>query len=199
MERFQNWTKHTYRSSSRDGHKPMSFPHGVSTGCHEKVQNLVWRKNTCLFEGSMKWECRAGHCLETNKVAITIITSFLSMLRFKPRWTNFCLVGSLGTSQWEASDIWHFFSCDVRKGHHSKARSIESIVRSKIIGMKICPHIFHIFQPFSLFNNKALPRIFAYFCTMSFSYVTLHIWTHLAEWGTNANDRWKYRQDCLHF
>ena len=34
-------------------------------------------------------------------------------------------VGSLGTSQWEASDIWHFFSCDVRKGHHSKARSIE--------------------------------------------------------------------------
>ena len=23
---------------------------------------------------------------------------------------------------------------------------------------------------------------------MSFSYVTLHIWTHLAEWGTNAND-----------
>ena len=26
------------------------------------------------------------------------------------------------------------------------------------------------------------------FCTMSFSYVTLHIWTHLAEWGTNAND-----------
>ena len=44
------------------------------------------------------------------------------------------------------------------------------------------------FQPFSLFNNKALPWIFAYFCTMSFSYVTLHIWTHLAEWGTNAND-----------
>ena len=36
-------------------------------------------------------------------------------------------------SQWEASDNWHFFfSCDVRKGHHSKARSIESIVRSKI-------------------------------------------------------------------
>ena len=33
---------------------------------------------------------------------------------------------------------------------------------------------------------------------MSFSYVTLHIWTHLAEWGTNANDRWKNRQDCLH-
>ena len=26
-------------------------------------------------------------------------------------------------------------------------------------------------------------------CTMSFSYVTLHIWTHLAKWGTNANDR----------
>ena len=25
------------------------------------------------------------------------------------------------------SDIWHFFSCEVRKGHHSKARSIESI------------------------------------------------------------------------
>ena len=22
---------------------------------------------------------------------------------------------------------------------------------------------------------------------------------YLAEWGTNANDRWKYRQDCLHF
>ena len=36
------------------------------------------------------------------------------------------------------------------------------------------------------------------FCTMSFSYATLHIWTHLAEWGTNANDKWKYRQDCLH-
>ena len=34
-------------------------------------------------------------------------------------------MGLLGTSQWEASDIWHFFSCDVRKGHHSKARSIE--------------------------------------------------------------------------
>ena len=31
---------------------------------------------------------------------------------------------------------------------------------------------------------------------MSFSYVTLHIWTHLAEWGTNANSSWKYRQDC---
>ena len=30
-------------------------------------------------------------------------------------------------SQWEASDIWHFLSCDVRKGHHSKARSIESM------------------------------------------------------------------------
>ena len=25
------------------------------------------------------------------------------------------------------SDTWHFFSCEVRKGHHSKARSIESI------------------------------------------------------------------------
>ena len=57
----------------------------------------------------------------------------------------------------------------------------------------------HIFQPFSLFTIEALPRIFGYFCTMSFSYVTLHIWTHLAEWGTNANDGWKYRQDCLHF
>ena len=57
----------------------------------------------------------------------------------------------------------------------------------------------HIFQPFSLFTIEALPRIFGYFCTMSFSYVTLHIWTHLAEWGTNANDRWKYWQDCLHF
>ena len=34
-------------------------------------------------------------------------------------------MGSLGTSQWEASDIWHFCSCDVRKGHHSKAQSIE--------------------------------------------------------------------------
>ena len=45
--------------------------------------------------------------------------------RNKPRWTNFCLVGSLGTSHGEASDIWHFFSCDVRNGHHSKARSIE--------------------------------------------------------------------------
>ena len=30
-------------------------------------------------------------------------------------------------SQWEASDIWHFLSCNVRKGHHSKARSIESM------------------------------------------------------------------------
>ena len=45
--------------------------------------------------------------------------------RNKPRWTNFCLVGSLGTSHGEASDIWHFFSCDVKNGHHSKARSIE--------------------------------------------------------------------------
>ena len=34
----------------------------------------------------------------------------------------------------------------------------------------------HIFQPFSLFTIEALPRIFGYFCTMSFSYVTLHIW-----------------------
>ena len=31
---------------------------------------------------------------------------------------------------------------------------------------------------------------------MFFSYVTLLIWTHLAEWGTNANKRWKYQQDC---
>ena len=34
----------------------------------------------------------------------------------------------------------------------------------------------HIFQPFSLFTIEALLRIFGYFCTMSFSYVTLHIW-----------------------
>ena len=34
---------------------------------------------------------------------------------------------SLGIIQWEASDIWHFFSCDVRKGYPSKAQSIESI------------------------------------------------------------------------
>ena len=34
---------------------------------------------------------------------------------------------------------------------------------------------------------------------MSFSYVTLHIWTHLAEWRTNANDRWKYRQTAFTF
>ena len=53
------------------------------------------------------------------------IWNFLIFACYKPRWTNFCLVGSLGTSQWEASDIWHFFSCDVRKGHPSKARSIE--------------------------------------------------------------------------
>ena len=25
------------------------------------------------------------------------------------------------------SDTWHFFSCEVRKGHHSKAWSMESI------------------------------------------------------------------------
>ena len=29
---------------------------------------------------------------------------------------------------------------------------------------------------FSLFTIEALPRIFGYFCTMSFSYVTLHSW-----------------------
>ena len=52
--------------------------------------------------------------------------NFLKILAsYKPCWTNFCLVGSSRTSQWEASEIWHFFSCDVRKGHHSKARSIE--------------------------------------------------------------------------
>ena len=31
---------------------------------------------------------------------------------------------------------------------------------------------------------------------MFFSYVTLDT---LAEWGTNANDRWKNSQDHLHF
>ena len=51
--------------------------------------------------------------------------NFQIFARYKLRWTNLCLVGSLGTSQREASDIWHSFSCDVRKGHHSKARSIE--------------------------------------------------------------------------
>ena len=37
----------------------------------------------------------------------------------------------------------------------------------------------HIFQPFSLFNKKALPRIFAYFCTIPYltpCSIFGHIW-----------------------
>ena len=34
----------------------------------------------------------------------------------------------------------------------------------------------HTFFNHFLFRIEALPRIFGYFCTMSFSYVTLHIW-----------------------
>ena len=47
-----------------------------------------------------------------------------------------------------------FFSCDVRKGHHSKARSIESIVRSKIIGMKMSS-----FEEFSVTSSEEYPSL----------------------------------------
>ena len=39
----------------------------------------------------------------------------------------------LGQANEERPIFDTFCSCDVRKGHHSKARSIESIMRSKII------------------------------------------------------------------
>ena len=42
------------------------------------------------------------------------------------------------------------------------------------------PKTTHFSTIFSV-TIEALPRIFGYFCTMSFSYVTLHIWTHLAK------------------
>ena len=126
--------------------------------------------------------------------------NFWIFARYKPRWTNFGLVG---TSQWEASDIWQFFSYDLKKGHHSKTKAIRRnlmhadsfIFISRVAALK--NHTF--FNHFLRLTIKHYCKMFTYFCRMSFSYVTLHIWTHLAAWRTNANDRWKYRQDCLHF
>ena len=87
----------------------------------------LWNQFGSGTYGAFPWQiCDFTPKLRSN-LSPTILKQqiFEFFARCKPRWTNFCLVGSLGTSQWEASDIWHFFSCDVRKGHHSKARSIE--------------------------------------------------------------------------
>ena len=165
----------------------------------------LWNQFGSGTYGAFPWQiCDFTPKLRSN-LSPTILKQqiFEFFARCKPRWTNFCLVGSLGTSQWEASDIWHFFSWDVRKGHHPKHEALKEWIFNACWFLSLyfescCFQKPHIFQPFSLFNKNDLPRVFAYFCTMSFSYVTLHIWTHLADWETNANDRWKYPQDCLH-
>lgn len=120
--------------------------------------------------------------------------NFYFFAHYKPCWTNYCLVGSLGMSQWEVSHIFTIFlSCDAGKGHHSKARSIESIVRFQRLFVKltiiICIKMSSSEEFFdtnseeylSFRESSHIPTTQA--CTMSFYYITLHIWTHLAEWG----------------
>ena len=60
-------------------------------------------------------------------------TLLIGLFLMSPRDKNLSSRAHLGQANEERPIFDTFCSCDVRKGHHSKARSIESIMRSKII------------------------------------------------------------------
>ena len=54
-------------------------------------------------------------------------------------------------SQWEASDIWHFFNFDVRKGHYSILRRTSGLA-------SLSEGILCMLIPFSLFRELLHPK-----------------------------------------